>query len=87
MNTNEAERKVWNKCGGWMGWAGSQKEVDSLTKERNEIIEILQQGEIYRQMIQKMRWNKYGAYVSLPDKSFEDLSGFVIDVEKEITGE
>ena len=87
MNTNEAERKVWNKCGGWMGWAGSQKEVDSLIKERNEVIEILEQGKVYRQMIDKMRWNKYGAYVSLPNNNFEDLSGFVIDVEKEVTGE
>ena len=87
METKEAIEKVKGKYEGWMGWADSQKEVDSLIKERNEVIEILEQGKVYRQMIDKMRWNKYGAYVSLPNNNFEDLSGFVIDVEKEVTGE
>ena len=54
MKTKQAIEKVKNKYEGWMGWASSQKEVDELIKEINEITALLQQGEKYRQMWESM---------------------------------
>jgi len=54
MKTKQAIEKVKNKYEGWMGWASSQKEVDELIKEINEITALLQQGEKYKQMWESM---------------------------------
>jgi len=52
----------------------------------DDIIDLLLQGEVYRQMIEKMKKDKYDVWVSLPG-SFTNLPDFVRDVEKEVTGE
>jgi len=49
-------------------------------------IDLLLQGEVYRQMIEKMKKNKYDVWVSLPG-SFTNLPDFVRDIEREVTGE
>ena len=50
-----------------------------------EVIELLLEGEVYRQMIAKMKNEKYDVWVSLPG-SFTNLPDFVRDIEKEVTG-
>lgn len=66
-----------------------QDENFELQEEYNnkrilEIIDLLKEGEVYRQMIAKMKNEKYDVWVSLPG-SFTNLPDFVRDVEKEVT--
>ena len=50
------------------------------------IVELLLEGEVYRQMIAKMKNEKYDVWVSLPG-GFTNLPDFVRDIEREVTGE
>jgi len=68
-----------------------QDENFELQEEYNnkrilEVIDLLKEGEVYRQMIAKMKNEKYDVWISLPG-SFTNLPDFVRDVEREVTGE
>ena len=49
------------------------------------VVELLLEGEVYRQMIAKMKNEKYDVWVSLPGY-FTNLPDFVLDIEREVRG-
>ena len=53
--------------------------------EAESIIELLERGEVSRQIIEKMRNDKYDVWVSLPG-GFTNLPDFILDIEREVTG-
>ena len=58
-----------------------QKKYNEKIKD---MIGLLQEGEVYRQMIEKMKKDKYDVWVSLPG-GFTNLPDFIRDIEKEVT--
>ena len=64
---------------------GNEKKLRDFECNQDSIIELLQQGEVSRQMIEKMRKEKYDVWVSLPG-SFISLADFISDIEEEVTG-
>ena len=58
-------------------------EIYKIAERIEEIIELLQRGEIDRKIIEKMKNEKYDVWISLPG-SFTNIPKFVRDVEKEV---
>lgn len=71
MNTKEAIKKVRNKYEGWQGYARTQKEVDQLGEERDEIIDLLKRGKEYEQMWEKVK-EDYGEMKDNCPEGFKD---------------
>ena len=60
MDTEKAIQKVKDKYEGWMGYARSQKEVDELGEERDEVITLLMRGSAFEKMFRQVE-DMYGS--------------------------
>ena len=50
MKFKTAIQNVKDKYEGWMGYAKSQKEIDELSKERDDVITMLKMGKKYQKL-------------------------------------